>query len=237
MTACPGSKKLHGSLNIAGLSTCLATNNVWDQKGFTHVQNHPLSRRPLSPEPPKKLEPSHHLTAQQEGRRKFLSKVIAISTGAFALAFAVPALAIRTLSFEKREVAAGDPLVYASGDRTGQPVQPDQLQPGESVQAYPAGKDDANNLVEIVRIGDTEDAESFVAFSAICTHLGCVVNARLDPDSLIVCPCHASQFDPLNNAEPVSGPAARRLPALPITFNEDGGISAAGGFDGPIGVG
>jgi rieske iron-sulfur protein len=201
------------------------------------MHNHPLSRRPLPPDPPSRPQPSHHLTAQQEGRRKFLSKVIAISTGAFALAFAVPALAIRTLSFEKQEVTAGDTLVYASGDRSGQPVQPGHLQPGQAIQAYPEGKDDANNLVEIVRIGDTDEAESFVAFSAICTHLGCVVNARLNDNAMIMCPCHASEFDPLNSAQPVSGPAARRLPALPITFNEDGGIAAAGEFDSPVGVG
>lgn len=195
--------------------------------------NHPLSRVPLKPEPPK--EPPV-LTEAEEGRRKFLKKLIAFSTGAFALAFAVPALAIRSLSFEKTEVAAGDTLVYSSGDRAGQPIQPLDMAQGESVQAYPEGKEDANNLVSIVRIGDAEEPESFVAFSAICTHLGCVVNARLDSSGNIICPCHASQFDPLNSAEVISGPAARRLPTLPIEFREDGGISAAGEFDSPVGV-
>ena len=193
--------------------------------------NNPLSRVPIEPQ-----EPSSHLSQQQEGRRKFLKKLIAFSTGAFALAFAVPALAIRSLSFEKTEVTSGDTLVYSSGDRQGQPVQPLNLAQGESVQAYPEGKEDANNLVEIVRIGDAEETESFVAFSAICTHLGCVVNARLDGDGNIICPCHASQFDPLNNAEVISGPAARRLPSLPIEITEDGGLSAAGEFDSPVGV-
>jgi rieske iron-sulfur protein len=195
--------------------------------------NHPLSRVPITPKPPQ--EPPV-LTPQEETRRKFLKKLIAFSTGAFALAFAVPALAIRTLSFEKQEVAAGDTLVYASGERSGRPVQVADLQQGDAVQAYPQGKDDPNNLVEIVRIGDGDNVDSFVAFSAICTHLGCVVNARLHDSGNIICPCHASQFDPLNSAEVVSGPAARRLPALPINVNEEGGLSAAGEFDGPVGV-
>lgn len=195
--------------------------------------NHPLSRVPLKPEPPK--EPPV-LSPQEESRRKFLKKLIAFSTGAFALAFAVPALAIRTLSFEKTVVETGDPLVYASGDRSGQPIQPAQLQQGDSVQAYPQGKDDPNNLVSIVRIGDDDAVESFVAFSAICTHLGCVVNARLDDGGKLHCPCHASKFDPLDSASVISGPAARPLPALPLTFNEEGGLSAAGEFDGPVGV-
>ena len=171
-----------------------------------------------------------------EGRRKFLKKLIAFSTGAFALAFAVPALAIRSLSFEKQEVATGDTLVFASGDRSGQPIQTGDLAQGEAIQAYPEGKTDSNNLIEIVKIGDGEEIDAYVAFSAICTHLGCVVNARLDAEGKIICPCHASQFDPLNNAEVVGGPAARRLPALPISINDDGAIAAAGDFDGPVGV-
>lgn len=171
-----------------------------------------------------------------ESRRKFLKKLIAFSTGAFALAFAVPALAIRSLSFEKQEVANGDTLVFASGDRSGQPIQAGDLAQGEAIQAYPEGKNESNNLIEIVKIGDGEEIDAYVAFSAICTHLGCVVNARLDAGGNIICPCHASQFDPLNNAAVVGGPAARRLPALPISINDDGAIAAAGEFDGPIGV-
>jgi len=195
--------------------------------------NHPLSRVPLKPEPPK--EPPV-LTPKEESRRKLLKKLIAFSTGAFALAFAVPALAIRTLSFEKTVVESGDPLVYAGGDRSGQPVQPAEMQQGDAIQAYPQGKDEPNNLVSIVRIGDDDNVDSFVAFSAICTHLGCVVNARLDETGKIHCPCHASKFDPLDAAAVVSGPAARALPGLPLAINDEGGFSAAGEFDGPVGV-
>jgi Rieske Fe-S protein len=169
-------------------------------------------------------------------RRRVLKDLIAFSTGAFALAFAIPALAIRTLSFEKKAVAAGDSLVYASGDRSGQPVLPADLVTGEGVQAYPNGKSDPNNLVQLVKLAEGDTAEAFVAYSAICTHLGCTVNAKLDISGNIICPCHASQFDPRQAAKPVAGPAARALPALPIKIGEDGSIAVNGEFDGPVGV-
>ncbi len=169
-------------------------------------------------------------------RRRVLKDLIAFSTGAFALAFAIPALAIKTLSLEKQVVAAGDALVYATGDRSGQPIMPADLTPGQGVQAYPNGKSDPNNLVELIKLAEGDTAEAFVAFSAICTHLGCTVNARLDDSGNIICPCHASQFDPRNGAQPVSGPAARALPGLPIKIGDDGSIAVNGEFDAPVGV-
>jgi Rieske Fe-S protein len=170
------------------------------------------------------------------GRRHVLKDLIAFSTGAFALAFAIPALAIRTLSFEKQVVAAGDSLVYATGERSGQPIMPADLSTGQGVQAYPNGKSDPNNLVQLVKLAEGETADAFVAYSAICTHLGCTVNARLDDSGNIVCPCHASKFDPRSDAQPVAGPAARALPSLPIRIGDDGSIAVDGEFDGPVGV-
>lgn len=178
-----------------------------------------------------------HIERDLVGRRKVLKDLIAFSTGAFALAFAIPALAIRTLSFEKQAVAAGDALVYATGDRSGQPIMPGDLKPGDGVQAYPNGKTtDPNNLVQLVKLAEGDTIEAFAAFSAICTHLGCTVNAKLDGSGNIVCPCHASQFDPRNDAQVISGPAARALPSLPIRIGDDGSLAIDGEFDGPVGV-
>jgi len=185
---------------------------------------------------PTRSEVSENAPDELIARRRVLKDLIAFSTGAFALAFAIPALAIKTLSFEKAAVAAGDSLVYATGDRSGQPIMPADLTPGQGVQAYPNGKSDPNNLVELVRLAEGETADAFVAFSAICTHLGCTVNARLNDAGNIICPCHASQFDPREKAKPVAGPAARALPGLPIKIGDDGSIAVNGAFDAPVGV-
>jgi Rieske Fe-S protein len=169
-------------------------------------------------------------------RRRVMKDLIAFSVGAFALAFALPALAIKSLSLEKKAVAAGDSLVFATGSKSGQPVTPADLSKGDGIQVYPNGKTSPDNLVELVRIGDADDISAFAAFSAICTHLGCTVNAKLDGAGHISCPCHGSQFDPNNAAKVVGGPAARPLPSLPIKLGDDGSIAVDGEFSGPIGV-
>jgi len=42
-------------------------------------------------------------------------------------------------------------------------------------------------------------------------------------------------FAVLDGARPVYGPAARALPRLPISIDEQGYLIATGGFDGPVG--
>ena len=52
-----------------------------------------------------------------------------------------------------------------------------------------------------------------IAFSAICTHLGCIV--KWNPDKgYIECPCHAAIFDTRGNV--VSGPPPKPLPSIPV---------------------
>ena len=51
------------------------------------------------------------------------------------------------------------------------------------------------------------------AFSAVCTHQGCTVNAVAD--GAIDCPCHGSSFDAATGAVR-RGPAARPLPKVAV---------------------
>jgi Rieske Fe-S protein len=51
------------------------------------------------------------------------------------------------------------------------------------------------------------------AFSAVCTHQGCTVDAVAD--GTIDCPCHGSSFDAATGAVR-HGPAARALPAVAV---------------------
>lgn len=65
-------------------------------------------------------------------------------------------------------------------------------------------------------------AGAAVAFSAICTHMGCTVavaGAQLD------CPCHGSKFNALTGAV-INGPAPKPLPA--VTVAVQGGNVVAG---------
>ena len=56
------------------------------------------------------------------------------------------------------------------------------------------------------------------AFSSVCPHLGCAVNA--EPDGTYSCPCHTSSF--AADGARVSGPSPRGLDAL--TTRIDGGV-------------
>jgi len=60
--------------------------------------------------------------------------------------------------------------------------------------------------------------QGVTAFSAICTHLGCVV-AWNDMIGAIQCPCHDGRFNPATGAV-VSGPPPAPLP--PITVSVEG---------------
>ena len=75
----------------------------------------------------------------------------------------------------------------------------------------------------------------YVAYSKVCTHLGCPASLFEAQTNRILCPCHQSQFVATEYARPVFGPAARPLPQLPITVNEEGYFVATGDFDGPVG--
>jgi Rieske Fe-S protein len=168
-------------------------------------------------------------------RRRILQWVIGIGAGAFSIALLLPALALRSLTQETKEVAAGDTLVFATGGQAGSPISAEAIAAGTAVQAFPEGKsDNERNLIELVRLGDDLPA-SLVAYSAICTHLGCTVLPNLTAEGDILCPCHASLFDPADGAKVLRGPANRPLPSLPVQISPEGQVVAVGGFSGPIG--
>jgi Rieske Fe-S protein len=63
--------------------------------------------------------------------------------------------------------------------------------------------------------------DGYVAYSKICTHAGCPVGLYRASQHTLICPCHQSEFDVLRGAQPISGPAARPLPQLPIARRAD----------------
>lgn len=183
--------------------------------------------------------------SQQQGgkfsRRNLLLGAMGVSAAAFVASFSVvPIFVTKVLQIEVKEIAAGDQLVYsaaANGKAAGDPINASDIQQGKAVQAFPKGKsDNQQNLIEIVRIAAGNGQEGLVAYSAICTHLGCVVGATLNAKGEIACPCHNSQFDPANKAAVVGGPAPRPLPSLPIKAGADGIITADGVFSDKVGV-
>jgi quinol---cytochrome c reductase iron-sulfur subunit len=54
--------------------------------------------------------------------------------------------------------------------------------------------------------------DNIVAYSKICTHVGCPVALYEQTTHHILCPCHQSTFDATRGAKVIFGPAARSLP-------------------------
>ena len=57
-------------------------------------------------------------------------------------------------------------------------------------------------------------------FSAICTHLGCIVLPKEPGVSYIYCPCHDGRFSPVTG-DIISGPPPRALPAYEFQIEGD----------------
>jgi len=77
--------------------------------------------------------------------------------------------------------------------------------------------------------------QGIIAYSKICTHVGCPVALYEQQTHHLLCPCHQSQFDITQEAKVIFGPAKRPLPQLPITVDSDGYLVARSDFTEPVG--
>lgn len=75
----------------------------------------------------------------------------------------------------------------------------------------------AGSAAVLVRTGKRE----LIALSAVCTHLGCIVQWEKDKQGFI-CPCHAGYYTA--EGAVISGPPPRPLKKLPVSVS-DGSIT------------
>ena len=106
--------------------------------------------------------------------------------------------------------------------------------PRNSVMLIRLRSQDAKRVVEREGQEDFHYGD-YYAYSKICTHIGCPTSLYEAQTNRILCPCHQSQFDALQYGKPIFGPAARALPQLPVTVDEDGYLIANGNFIEPVG--
>ncbi|HET8583004.1 MAG TPA: Rieske 2Fe-2S domain-containing protein [Jatrophihabitans sp.] len=144
----------------------------------------------------------------------------------------------RTLWRKTSKFPNGVPAVYSDWRR----VSPDDLEPGGIATVFPGvteetawgtnGVTDAASPTLLIRLrpgqtiknprkgqahfGWPPESPEYVAFSKICTHAGCPASLYEQQTGRLLCPCHQSQFQVLEDAKPVFGPATRSLPQLPL---------------------
>nr|WP_297422211.1 Rieske 2Fe-2S domain-containing protein [uncultured Actinotalea sp.] len=140
-------------------------------------------------------------------------------------------------------------------DPSGEPIRAADVTIGSVFHVIPEGlreeggshwiEEKAKAVVLMVRMDPRDLTESpdragwsydgIVAYSKICTHVGCPVALYEQQTHHLLCPCHQSTFDMADGAKVVFGPASRPLPQLPITVDDEGYLIAQDDFDEPIG--
>ncbi|MEU0627469.1 Rieske 2Fe-2S domain-containing protein [Streptomyces sp. NPDC005989] len=136
---------------------------------------------------------------------------------------------------------------------TMEPLRPEDVAVGSLTFAMPEGlsehaEDFQNQIAKaalmIVRIQpenikDKREREwaheGIVAFSKICTHVGCPISLYEQQTHHVLCPCHQSTFDLSDGARVIFGPAGHALPQLRIGVNSEGNLEALGDFEEPVG--
>lgn len=160
------------------------------------------------------------------GRRQFLK-----SGGAVAAAAGATFIPIHDANAAKPASNANTTLDYprkSLGKTSGLPVNqavafnyPDEYSPCYVIRTgrpVPGG------------IGPDGD---IVAYSAMCTHMGCPVGYDADSRTL-KCACHFSMFDPENGGQMVCGQATEDLPQILLEHDTKTDTVRAIGVDGLI---
>ena len=187
------------------------------------------------------------------GRRKLIKR----SLGFAGLLAALPGvLILRDLgplprkSLNKTNWDKGVRLVTDPGYR---PIKASDLEVGAVAQVLPELPEGTERTLEnigtdavlLIRIRPEEfqlnaerlswTHEGIIAFSKICSHMGCAVALYEQQTKHLLCPCHQSTFDVTRAAKVIFGPAARPLPQLAITVDAEGYLVAQAPFNEPIG--
>jgi ubiquinol-cytochrome c reductase iron-sulfur subunit len=187
------------------------------------------------------------------GRRTLIKRSLGLAGGLAAL---TPLVMLRDLGpqpkkqLEKTSWEKGTRLVTDPGDR---PIKPSDLEVGAVAQVLPALKAGEERTLEnvgkdavlLIRLNPNEfnldsqrlswTHDGIIAFSKICSHMGCAVALYEQQTKHLLCPCHQSTFDVTRAAKVIFGPAARPLPQLAITVDAEGYLVAQQPFTEPVG--
>ena len=187
------------------------------------------------------------------GRRSLIKRSLGAALGLSALS---PLLLLRDLGplpgkeLEKTTWKSGTYLVTDPGNRR---IKASDLEVGAVAQVLPEIEDPEHrklsdigkDAVLLIRLRPQEfnleadklamTHDGIIAFSKICSHMGCAVALYEQQTKHLLCPCHQSTFDVTRGAKVIFGPSARPLPQLDITIDGEGYLVARNEFSEPVG--
>jgi len=187
------------------------------------------------------------------GRRSLIKRTLGAALGLSALS---PLILLRDLGplpgkeLEMTTWKSGTHLVTDPGNRR---IKASDLEVGAVAQVLPEVEDPehrklsdiAKDAVLLIRLRPQEfnleadrlamTHDGIIAFSKICSHMGCAVALYEQQTKHLLCPCHQSTFDVTRAAKVIFGPSARPLPQLDITIDAEGYLVARNPFSEPVG--
>ncbi|GAA1895385.1 ubiquinol-cytochrome c reductase iron-sulfur subunit [Lapillicoccus jejuensis] len=200
----------------------------------------------------------------QLGRRPLIKASMSGALGLFALPFVVqvagslgnPTTALSGLRSTLWDAATAQKPMRLVRDPEGTPVKAEDVTIGSVFHILPENIKDSEHVLEdkgkaavlLMRLdpsqfmpghaGDKSQSwgyQGIIAYSKICTHVGCPVGLYEQQTHHLLCPCHQSTFDATNDMNVIFGPAKRPLPQLKITVDDEGYLVAPQGFQEPVG--
>ena len=189
------------------------------------------------------------------GERKIIRRTLLGALGVFPLPLIVFLRDLGPLPGTKLRETIWDKGIHVVTDPTYRKIKAEDIPVGTLINAVPENlkeiEEEEGNLnqrgkasIILVRMdpadivsqqGEGWDYQGILAFSKICTHVGCPTSLYQQRTHHLLCPCHQSTFDLSDSGNVVFGPAARRMPQLPITVDSEGYLVAQSGFQQPVG--
>jgi ubiquinol-cytochrome c reductase iron-sulfur subunit len=141
---------------------------------------------------------------------------------------------IKVSDLEIGDLVNCEPEALANGGPDGEPLEGVELQIAKSKGAVILLRMEPDDITPW-KGRENWSVQGIVAFSKICTHVGCPISLNERTTHHLLCPCHQSTFDLADNGKVIFGPAARPLPQLPIEVDDEGYLVAQSDFTEPVG--
>lgn len=186
------------------------------------------------------------------GRRKLIRNSLLGALAPMGLLAIIPLRDLGPLPGTKLEKTAWGPGKRLVTDPTGRPIRAADVPIGTVVHVMPEGIDELEHVLNerakattlLIRLEPDEikdrkerewSVDGLVAYSKVCTHVGCPVGLYEQQTHHLLCPCHQSTFDVTRDCAVIFGPAARPLPQLPLAVDDEGYLVARDDYQEPVG--